>query len=64
MPNITIDGPKLEDVEKKRKLVREVTQSVFEAYGIPKEHIVVTLQEHSSHNVATGGVLISDKHKE
>lgn len=64
MPNITVEGPKLDDIEKKRELVKKITDSVEKAYGISREHIVVTIKENKSENVSVGGVLIADRKKD
>ena len=61
MPNITIEGPKIKDIEIKRSLVKEVTDAAVKAYGLPKEIIVVLIKENSPDNVGVGGQLISDK---
>jgi 4-oxalocrotonate tautomerase len=60
MPNITVDGPKL-DLEKKRKLVKEIYDAAYEVYGI--EHIVVLIRENPPENVGVGGQLIADRWK-
>lgn len=61
MPNITIDGPVIEDVEKKRNLVKEMTDAATKAYGLPQEAIVVVIKENSPENVGVGGKLIIDR---
>lgn len=61
MPNITIEGPKIEGIEKKRTLVKEITDAVVKVYGLPKEVIVVLIKENQTENVGVGGQLISDK---
>lgn len=63
MPHISIDGPVLKDVEKKRKLIRDITAAATEAYGIPKEAMVVVIKEHAPENVGVAGELIADKKK-
>jgi len=60
VPNVTIDGPKIEDIEIKRVLIREITDSLEKAYKTPREHIVVLINEHLSENVGVAGKLISD----
>jgi 4-oxalocrotonate tautomerase len=60
MPNITIDGPQIRDLEKKRALVKTVTEAASQAFGLPRETIVVVLKENLPENVAVGGVLIAD----
>ncbi len=59
MPTITVEGPILRDVEKKRELVRRLTDVAKDVYGI--EHIVVLIKENPSENVVVNGVLISDR---
>ena len=61
MPNVTLDGPKIKDLEKKRALVETVTEAASQAYGLPRETIVVVLKENHPENVAVGGVLIADR---
>jgi 4-oxalocrotonate tautomerase len=61
MPNITIDGPVIRDVEKRRVLVREITDAAEKAYGIRREAFVVIIRENPQENVAVGGELLSDR---
>ncbi len=63
MPVIRIDGPKVADIDKKRKFVKEVTSAASILFGLPENTIVVLLQENSPDNVASGGQLICDLHK-
>jgi 4-oxalocrotonate tautomerase len=60
MPNITIDGPKIENIEIKRVLIQEITASIEKAYKIPKEHVIVVIKENSPENVGVAGKLIAD----
>jgi 4-oxalocrotonate tautomerase len=62
MPVITVEGGKI-DVEKKRQLVKKLTDVASEVYALPKEAIIVLVKENSMENVGSGGILISDKHK-
>jgi len=64
MPNITVEGPPVGDLEKKRKFVEVVTDAAIEMYGLPKQVIVVLLKENSPENVAVGGELIVDRAKQ
>lgn len=61
MPNVVIDGPKIEQVEVKRTLVKEITDAMEKAYKIPRQAYVVTINEHKAENVGVGGELITDK---
>jgi 4-oxalocrotonate tautomerase family enzyme len=62
MPVITIEGPKIADLVKKRKLARALTAAASKAFALPKESIVIILHETSPECVATGGELICDRH--
>ena len=63
MPIATIEGPKIRDVETKRKLVKEITDALEKTYKIPREAYVVVIKENSPENVGVGGKLIIDKDK-
>ena len=62
MPVITVEGPRIPDLEKKCKLVQEFTKTASEVFGLGKEAIIVILHETSPECVATGGELICDRH--
>ena len=61
MPNITFDGPRITDLDKKRELVRSVTDAAIKAYGLPKQAMVVVLKENPPENVGIGGELLADR---
>lgn len=61
MPVITIEGPKLTDLGKKRELAQGVTDAAAKAFDLPKETIIVILHETSPECVASGGELICDR---
>ena len=63
MPNITVEGPQIKDLDKKRAMVREMTDAATNAYGLPKEIIVVVIKENSPENVSVGGQLIADRRR-
>ena len=63
MPNIIIEGPKLENIEDKRNFVKEITDITEKYFKIPREHIVITLKAFPPENVAVGGTLISDRRR-
>ena len=63
MPIIHLEGPKIEDIQTKRTLVKELTDAAVKAYGLPAEVIVVLLKENSPDNVSVGGQLIADREK-
>ncbi|MBN2379424.1 tautomerase family protein [candidate division WOR-3 bacterium] len=60
MPVIQIDGPPL-DTDKKRKMVKDMTEVAEGIYGIP--HIVVLIRENEPENVGSNGELIADRRK-
>ena len=61
MPNISIEGPVIKDVDKKKILVQELTDAATKAYGLPRETIVVLIKENSPENVGVGGKLLIDR---
>jgi len=61
MPHITIYSLKEQDINKKRKLVEKVTDSVVEAYGLPREVVTIEILENSPENIAFGGQLLADR---
>ncbi len=61
MPLITVEGPKIPEVERKRELVRKLTDTAVEIYGIAREHIIVLIRENPPENVGAGGELIVDR---
>jgi len=63
MPSVTIEGPKIEEVEIKRELVKEITDALEKAYKIPREAYVIVIKENSPENVGVGGKLIIDRYK-
>ena len=62
MPTIMVEGPAIRDIEKKRQLVRKLTDAAAEAYGI--KHVVVLLRENSPENVGVDGELVADRIRE
>lgn len=63
MPNVIIDGPRIEDIEVKRVLVKEITDALEKAYKIRREAYVVIIRENPPENVSVGGRLIADRNK-
>lgn len=61
MPDVKIYGPKIEEVETKRQLVKEITDAMEKAYKIPRPAYVVTIFESEPENVGVGGVLNIDR---
>ena len=61
MPIITIEGPVINDMEKRRAFVQKLTAAATEVYNMPKETIMVLIRENSPEQVAVGGKLISDR---
>ena len=59
MPTITVDGPKIQDIELKRQLVKKLTEVAVEVYRI--EHIVVLIRENAPENVGINGQLMADR---
>ncbi|MDY6795868.1 MAG: 4-oxalocrotonate tautomerase DmpI [Actinomycetota bacterium] len=62
MPYITVEGPDLE-IEKKRDLVRGLTEAASEVFGMEPEKIMVTIRNPGPENFSIGGELLIDKMK-
>lgn len=62
MPVIRVDGPQI-SVDKKRELVKRLTDVVAEVYGMGKEHIIVLIRENLPENVGVSGELVADRRK-
>ena len=60
MPTIMVEGPPI-DVERKRRLVKKLTEAAVEVYRI--EHITVLIRENPPENVGVGGQLLVDRKK-
>lgn len=63
MPNANIDGPKINDLEVKRKMVREITDAMEKAYKLPRQSFSVVIDENLPENIGIGGELLIDKAK-
>lgn len=60
MPIITLEGPKIADVEVRRRLIHELTEAAASAYALPQEKIIVILHENTREQVGVGGKLLAD----
>lgn len=60
MPLIMVEGPPIKEVERKRQLVKELTDVAAKIYGI--KHIIVVIRENRPENIGSNGKLIIDKH--
>ena len=63
MPNITFDGPRIEDIGKKRELIKTVTDAAAKAYGLPRQAMIIVIKENAPENVGIGGELLADRAK-
>ncbi|MHA2008293.1 MAG: 4-oxalocrotonate tautomerase DmpI [Promethearchaeota archaeon] len=57
MPTATLDGPPIENIEIKRALVKEITDSLEKAYKLPRNAFTVLIKENFPQNVGVGGEL-------
>ena len=64
MPTITVEGPPIEELERKRQLVKDITEAAMKTFGLSKEVIVVVIKENTPDNVSVGGQLIIDRLQE
>jgi 4-oxalocrotonate tautomerase len=60
MPTFFFYGPEL-DTEKKRELIKSVTDKASELTGIDKSAFVVYLKSSSPDDVGVGGELLKDR---
>ena len=63
MPNVTLEGPRIENLDTKRELVKTVTDAAVKAFGLPEKTIVVVIKENPPENVGVGGQLVIDMKK-
>ena len=61
MPVITIAGNDGISTEKKREMVKNVSQVVADAYDLPIEAITVLVQAYPKESIGVAGELLSDK---
>lgn len=62
MPVITFDGGKLNKAQK-AELAKIFTENAARVTNIPAAAFVVFFKENDLENVATGGVLLADRHQ-
>ncbi|WBF68531.1 4-oxalocrotonate tautomerase family protein [Desulfovibrio subterraneus] len=60
MPIVTIVSNPL-DVEQKRELVREITETCSRVMSLPPQTIVVILDEKQAENIGVAGTLLADR---
>lgn len=63
MPNIRFEGPRIEDLGRKRELIKTVTDAAVKAYGLPRQAMIIVIQENNPENVGIGGELLADRPK-
>ena len=61
MPVITIAGNDGISIEKKREMVKKISQTVAEAYDLPIEAITVLVQAYQKESIGVAGELLSDR---
>ena len=61
MPVITIAGNDGISVEKKREMVKKVSEVVAEAYDLPIDAITVLVQAYPKESIGVAGELLSDR---
>ena len=60
MPIIIFEGPALE-TDKKRELIRGLTDAAASATGLPPEQIITILHENGPGRVGVAGELLADR---
>ena len=61
MPVITIGGNNGITLEKKREMVKKVSQVVAEAYDLPIDAITVLVEAYPKESIGVAGKLLSDR---
>ena len=61
MPVITIAGNDGISLDKKRKMIKEVSKAVSDAYDLPIEAITVLIQAYPKENIGVAGELLSER---
>ena len=61
MPVITIGGNNGITLEKKREMVKKVSEVVAEAYDLPIEAITVLVQGYNKEDIGVAGELLSER---
>jgi 4-oxalocrotonate tautomerase len=61
MPVITIGGNNGITLEKKREMVKKVSEVVAEAYDLPIEAITVLVQGYDKEDIGVAGELLSER---
>ena len=60
MPVITIEAGELTK-EKKKEVAKEMTQTAARVMELPEKAFIVLMKENSFDNIASGGVLLSER---
>lgn len=61
MPVITIAGNDGISIDKKREMVKKVSEVVAEAYDLPIDAITVLVQAYPKESIGVAGELLSDR---
>lgn len=61
MPVIQIAGNNGISIEKKREMVKKVSEAVAEAYDLPVETVTVLVTGFNPDDIGAGGKLLSDR---
>jgi 4-oxalocrotonate tautomerase len=61
MPEVYVHAIEGRTIEKKRELVKEITEAVVRNFDVAPEAVLVQIVESSRENKAKGGVLFSDR---
>lgn len=61
MPVVTIGGNDGLTTEKRREMIKKVSEIVADAYDLPIDAITVLVQAYPKENIGVAGELLSDK---
>lgn len=61
MPVVTIAGNEGISIEKKREMIKKVSEAVAEAHDLPIETVTVLFQAYPAESVGVAGGLLSER---
>lgn len=61
MPLVTMRIMEGRDINKKRNMVKKVTEAICETLDCPEDAVRISIEEMAAENYSIGGTLIADK---
>ena len=60
MPTVSVDWLEGRNVDQKREICRQFTETLVKVTGCPPEAVIVIFTEHPRHEIGKAGKLMSD----